>query len=118
MLAASSGPRTSSHTLAAWLARYTAACPAEFPAPTNARSFLILRLLGAVYAVAFSLDGKTLATGSLDRTVGLWDPATGKLLRRLTGHDEAVQAGIRSLTPKMLAGCAIRLLFSSGKSAP
>src|SRR6516225_11339004 len=36
MLAARSGPRTSSHTLAAWLARYTAACPAEFPAPTNA----------------------------------------------------------------------------------
>jgi WD40 repeat protein len=32
----------------------------------------------AVYAVAFSPDGKTIATGSADGTARLWDTATGK----------------------------------------
>ena len=38
MLASSPGPRTRSQTLATWLARYTAAWPAELPAPTSATS--------------------------------------------------------------------------------
>jgi eukaryotic-like serine/threonine-protein kinase len=33
---------------------------------------------GFVHAVAFSADGTTLASGSADRTVKLWDMATGK----------------------------------------
>ena len=41
-----------------------------------------------VYGLAFSPDGKTLATGSRDLTVKLWDAATGKLLRTLVGHGE------------------------------
>jgi len=40
---------------------------------------------GAVVSVAFSLDGKTLATGSWDRTVKLWDVATGKERATLKG---------------------------------
>jgi WD40 repeat protein len=38
-----------------------------------------------VASVAFSPDGKTLASGEGDRTVRLWDPATGAEVRRLEG---------------------------------
>jgi WD40 repeat protein len=38
---------------------------------------------GDIYSIAWSPDGKTLATGSDDRTVKLWDAATGKLLANL-----------------------------------
>ena len=36
-----------------------------------------------VNAVSFSPDGKTLASGSGDNTVRVWDLATGKELQRL-----------------------------------
>ena len=45
---------------------------------------------GAVYGVAFSPDGRLLATASDDGTARLWDPATGEHLRTLTGHTGAV----------------------------
>ncbi|QEL21045.1 WD40 repeat domain-containing protein [Limnoglobus roseus] len=38
-----------------------------------------------VYAVSFSPDGKTIATGSFDKTIKLWDAANGKELRTLAG---------------------------------
>jgi WD40 repeat protein len=40
----------------------------------------------AVWGVAFSPDGRLLATASNDDTARLWDPATGDCLRTLTGH--------------------------------
>ncbi len=33
---------------------------------------------GVVNSVAFSPDGKTLASGSLDKSIKLWDVAAGK----------------------------------------
>src|SRR2546425_8291276 len=38
-----------------------------------------------VRSVAFAPDGKTLASGSYDHTVKLWDAATGKEIRTLSG---------------------------------
>jgi WD40 repeat protein/energy-coupling factor transporter ATP-binding protein EcfA2 len=47
---------------------------------------------GEVRTVAFSPDGRTLATASADKSIRLWDAATGKTRTRLTEHDETVNA--------------------------
>ena len=41
---------------------------------------------GAVYSLAYSPDGKTLASSGADWTVRLWDVATGKERATLKGH--------------------------------
>jgi WD40 repeat protein len=40
--------------------------------------------------VAFSPDGRTLASAGTDRTVRLWDPVTGQPTATLFGHTEIV----------------------------
>jgi WD40 repeat protein/predicted Ser/Thr protein kinase len=45
-----------------------------------------------VVAVAFSPDDKTIASGSVDRTVKLWDAETGTLKRTITGHSNSVSS--------------------------
>ena len=51
---------------------------------------LVTKLRGhadAVQRLAFSPDGKTLATASWDNTVKLWDPITGRETRTLRDHE-------------------------------
>ncbi|WP_445638558.1 WD40 domain-containing protein [Nostoc sp. DSM 114161] len=44
----------------------------------------------SVISVGFSPDGKTLASGSFDKTIKLWDVSTGKAIKTLTGHSSSV----------------------------
>ncbi|OCK72914.1 hypothetical protein K432DRAFT_263377, partial [Lepidopterella palustris CBS 459.81] len=46
----------------------------------------------SVRAVAFSSDGKQLVSGSDDKTVRVWDAATGATLQILEGHSSYVNA--------------------------
>jgi len=53
------------------------------------------QLLGhkkSVLSLAFSQDGKILASGSMDKTIRLWNVATGRLQRTLIGHQKKVLA--------------------------
>jgi WD40 repeat protein len=53
--------------------------------------------------VSFSHDGKILATGSLDKTVKLWNVETGKEIRTLLGHQYSVESVSFSHDDKILA---------------
>ncbi len=61
-----------------------------------------------VNAVAFSPDGKTVATGSWDETIRLWDVATGGEIRQLLGHLRSVHAVAFSPDGTALASGALR----------
>jgi len=58
-----------------------------------------------VYYVTFSPDSRRLLSASADRTVGLWDVATGKLLRKFLGHDNEVNCAVFSPDQKRIASC-------------
>jgi len=56
-----------------------------------------------VKSVAFSVDGKMLATGSLDKTVKLWEITTGRELHTLSGHSDIVDSVAFSADGRTLA---------------
>jgi WD40 repeat protein len=61
-------------------------------------------LYAEVYALAFSPDGKLLASAGRDKLVLVWDLETGKPPRRLAGHEDTVGSLAFSPDGKTLAG--------------
>jgi WD40 repeat protein len=62
--------------------------------------------LSWVNAVAFSADGKTLASASSDETVKLWDASSGAELQTLVGHWDSVNTVAFSADGKTLASAS------------
>ena len=60
----------------------------------------------AVTGVAFSQDGRLLASSSKDKMVRLWDPASAKRLRTLTGHTFPVHGVAFSPDGRLLASAS------------
>ncbi|KAJ5207896.1 hypothetical protein N7449_002275 [Penicillium cf. viridicatum] len=67
----------------------------------------------AVKTVAFSPDGKQIASGSVDTTIKLWDTVTGDLRKTLEGHSDII--GTMTFSPdgtQIVSGscdCTIKL---------
>src|SRR5437764_10337086 len=64
---------------------------------------IIARHGGGISGLAFSPDGKLLATGGGDKIVCLWDVTTGKEVRRLGGLQGFVRKLVFSPNGKLLA---------------
>src|SRR2546427_372727 len=58
---------------------------------------------GAVWSVAFSPGGGTLATGGEDQTLRLWDARTNRPLATFQGHDNGINAVAFSPDGRVLA---------------
>ena len=56
-----------------------------------------------IYSLAFSPDGTKLASGSVDKTIRIWNVADGKELNKLDGHPDDVYAVAFSPDGKKLA---------------
>lgn len=46
----------------------------------------------SITSIAYSPDGKFIATGSMDNTIKIWNASTGREIRTLTGHANTVTA--------------------------
>jgi WD40 repeat protein/serine/threonine protein kinase len=108
------GARGAAHILAQGLAAQGAA-PAGAPLGALAQTLAALPAMtlevftagmGPCDAVAWSPDGKLIASAGQERTVLLWDAATGELVRVLPGHARSISALAFSRDGKRLASAS------------
>ena len=81
--------------LGGWMVNAAVGPIPQGPLPAGALARLgeaRLRHPGEVTSLAFSPDGKVLASGGQDPEVRLWDTTSGKELRKLEGHSGLVRA--------------------------
>ncbi len=57
----------------------------------------------SVWSVALSSDGKTLVSGSEDKTIKIWNIDTGQLIRTLNGHSDSVRSVALSSDGQIIA---------------
>ena len=67
------------------------------------RLVFALHLDAAILSVAYSPDGKQIATASVDGTAKIWDAKTGAFLMSLEGHDLSVNKIVYSPDGKRIA---------------
>ena len=72
---------------------------------------------GFVHSIAFSPDGSTLASGSDDTTIKLWDINSGEVKNTLTGHSDSVSSIAFSPDGSTLASCSHDNTIKLWKSA-
>lgn len=66
-----------------------------------------------VKSVAISPNNKILATGSLDKTIKIWDLTSGQLIETIAGHNHSVMAVAISPDSKILAS-SCNMAFNDG----
>jgi WD40 repeat protein len=93
------------------VAQATATAQARILSPANVNQITTLRTLrghtAPVWSVAFSPDGRRLASGSWDNTIKLWDVETGQEVRTLRGHTGGVWSMAFSPDGRLLASGSV-----------